>query len=231
MLHGIVAGFEAPLQMTITLWLAMRGVVDLELGGSAEVTEVEDDYRNTLYLPSIPRISLLFSLCSAISACYRMNIPLPYLDYSKEDLQSRWKTMFFQSLGQTPYFICSVVFRVMSYAFMWTFLHIYAPIPMFLIFISNVGSGYHVADKKHIKEKIKKMEVEVKYLYEKYGDEWREVRYNTAVWMNSFVGMFIPCGYIERLDDCRVITIENMELQFKKDEQSWKHPLMLRLSD
>ena len=219
-LHGIVAGFEAPLQMTITLWLAMRGVLDLDLGGTTEVTEVEDDYRNTLYLPSIPRISLFFSLCSAISACYRMNVPLPYLDYSKENLQSRWKTMFFQSLGQTPYFICSVVFRVMSYAFMWTFLHVYAPIPMILIFISNVASGYHVADKKHIKDKIKQMETEVKYLYETYGEESREVRYNTAVWMNSFVGMFIPCGYIERLDDARVITMENMELQFRKDVKS-----------
>ena len=79
-LHGIVAGFEAPLQMTITLWLAMRGVLDLDLGGTTEVTEVEDDYRNTLYLPSIPRISLVFSLCSAISACFRMKFPLPYLD-------------------------------------------------------------------------------------------------------------------------------------------------------
>ena len=180
-LHGIVAGFEAPLQMTITLWLAMRGVLDLELGGTAEVTEVEDDYRNTLYLPSIPRISLVFSLCSAISACYRMNIPLPYLDYSKENLQSRWKTMFFQSLGQTPYFICSVVFRVMSYAFMWTFLHIYAPIPMLLIFISNVGSGYHVADKKQIKDKIKQMEAEVKHLYDTYGGEYRKIGYNYLI--------------------------------------------------
>ena len=128
--------------------------------------------------------------------------------------------MFFQSLGQTPYFICSVVFRVMSYAFMWTFLHVYAPIPMILIFISNVGSGYHVADKKHIKDKIKKIEDDVKYLYETYGEESREVRYNTAIWMNSFVGMFIPCGYIERLGDAWVITIENMELQFRKDVKS-----------
>ena len=30
--------------------------------------------------------------------------------------------------------------------------------------------------------------------------------------------MFIPCGYIERMDDYQVITIENLELQFRRGE-------------
>ena len=204
--------------MTITLWLSMRGVLDLELGGVPQVELVEDDYRNTLYLPSIPRISLVFSLCSALFACYRMNIPLPYKDYSKEHLLLRWKSIFFQSLGHTPYFVCSVLFRTMSYAFMWTYFHTYSAIPMLLIFISNVASGYHVADKKQIKDKIKLVEAEVKHLYKTCEEEYKEVQYNPAVWMSSFVGMFIPCGYIERMDDYQVITIENLELQFRRGE-------------
>ena len=64
---GISGGFEAGLQLSLTLWLVLKGVIPL-----SDVLSVHwrrGSYGN--YSPSIPLISAVSSLVSMVSACVR----------------------------------------------------------------------------------------------------------------------------------------------------------------
>ena len=64
---GISGGFEAGLQLTLTLWLVLKGVIPLE--DILCVHWRRGSYGN--YSPSIPLISAVSSLVSMVSACVR----------------------------------------------------------------------------------------------------------------------------------------------------------------
>ena len=69
---GISAGFEAGLQITLTLWLVLKGVIPLE--DILYIHWRKGSYGN--YAPSIPLISAVSSLLAMITNCVR-NIETP----------------------------------------------------------------------------------------------------------------------------------------------------------
>ena len=71
---GISAGFEAGLQITLTLWLVLKGVIPLE--DILYIHWREGSYGN--YAPSIPLISAVSSLLTMITNCVR-NIQTPQI--------------------------------------------------------------------------------------------------------------------------------------------------------
>ena len=73
---GISGGFEAGLQLTLTLWLVLKGVIPLD--DILSVHWRRGSYGN--YSPSIPLISAVSSLVSMVAACVR-NIAITTTHY------------------------------------------------------------------------------------------------------------------------------------------------------
>ena len=70
--------------------------------------------------------------------CFRLNLPLPYEDYSKKDFHLRYQTQCSQILGYLPHFVISCIFRVSCLAFMWIYLAFYAIIPILVLLFVNI---------------------------------------------------------------------------------------------
>ena len=149
---GISGGFEAGLQLTLTVWLVLKKVISVE--HLLNVRWSKGSYGN--FFPSIPFISALSSFLTMISACIRfdgwkynihtvaitffcrMNIPLPYQAYPLKDFSKRYERQVSHMLGSLPHFVLSSLFRVFSFAFMWIYLAFYATVPILVLLFINI---------------------------------------------------------------------------------------------
>jgi hypothetical protein len=57
----------------------------------------------------------------------------------------------------------------------------------------------------------------VKYLFKANNEPYKERSFEMAIWLSSFLGMFIPCCYIQRLEDKYVLQIDFMEPEARKE--------------
>ena len=151
MLKGISGGFEAGLQLTLTIWLILRKVITVE--HFLNVKWTKGSYGN--FFPSIPLISAISSFLTMVSTCIRyfcylistfplnvflsrLNIPLSYEAYAKKDFLRRYEKQCAQILGFLSHFVFSCLFRVSCLAFMWIYLAFYATIPILVLLFINI---------------------------------------------------------------------------------------------
>jgi len=223
--HSITGGFEAPVQLTMTIWLMLRGIIDNDFSFAKAFIDLglpEDRFGNTVPLPAIPVISSLTSLISIMFACVRLNIPQPYQSYAIPNFSKRHSKRFSQVMAHLPFFLCSVLFRVMSYAFMWVYLSgsiIYPFIPLTCTFIGNLVIGYSHQTDKQMKKEMKSIRKRIKKHLKGKEDECKYRRIELAVWLSSFIGIFIPCCYSQQLEDKIINKIHCEEKCYKHVQQ------------
>ena len=82
--------------------------------------------------------SLKIIYISIFSQLFRLNLPLPYEAYSKNDFFGRYREQSLQILECLPYFVFSCLFRVSCLAFMWIYLAFYATIPILVLLLVNI---------------------------------------------------------------------------------------------
>ena len=197
-IRGISGGFEAPLQLTMTIWLMLKGVLYsndvLNIGWS------KGSYGNLS--PSIPFISALSSFITIISTCVRLNHPLPYQAYSQTVFRRRYSRQFSLVLGHLPHYICSSLFRVSSLAFIWIYLALYALIPILVLLLVNILIFYKQEDNQEMKEKTKSLNKRMKLIQKRRKDnsKYKYRKICQAIWLSSFIGIFIPCCYTKPIE-------------------------------
>ena len=140
--HSITGGFEAPIQLTMTIWLMLRGIINNDFSFGSLFIDLKlptDTFGNVVPLPTISIVSTVFSIVSMCVAGIRLNIPGSYKDYGNSLSNER----ILKILKHIPFFLCSIIFRVMSNAFIWLFLHLWSFIPLCLSLLSNAYIGYN----------------------------------------------------------------------------------------
>ena len=162
-IRGISGGFEAPLQLTMTIWLLLKGV--LYIDDVFHVGLSKGSYGN--FFPSIPFISALSSLLTILSTCVRLNLPLPYQAYSQTKFRRRYAKQLSLVLGHLPHFIGSALFRITSLAFIWIYLAFYALIPILLLLLINILIFYKQDDNQKLKVKTKSLNKKMKLIHKR----------------------------------------------------------------
>ena len=95
---------ESPIQVVLLGFLMLKGVLVFPWNKEVSSTCIEDELGRRLCLPSIPMVSMAFSLASILKAMYEMNLgPL---------VQARSaKTSVALLLSKTPFYLANVIFR------------------------------------------------------------------------------------------------------------------------
>ena len=115
----------------------------------------------------------------------------------------------------------------MSYAIMVTFLFYYTTLPLALIFLANVSIGYLVLASEETLRTLRQIKKEIRRLFKANNREVKQINFEAAIWMNSFLGIFTPCCYIQRINDHLIVEIENMEVDAREQLDSFSKDLEL----
>jgi hypothetical protein len=85
-------------------------------------------------------ISMLFSFCNILTSAIQINIFIVYIgQFRNLDSLRRFVTL---TLGHLPFFIHSVLSRILAIAFIFVYLHEWGAIPVAAIFAANLLIGY-----------------------------------------------------------------------------------------
>lgn len=95
---------ESPIQMVLLGYLMLKGVLVFPWSKEVTSTCIEDELGRRLCLPSIPMVSMAFSLASILKAMYEMNLG------SLARTQST-QTSATLLLSKTPFYLANVIFR------------------------------------------------------------------------------------------------------------------------
>ena len=129
MLSVVTTGVEAPLQILLTLWLVMRGVIQSPFVQDLQVvTWSVDRFGNPFPLPTLPLASLLASYLSLLIITVRINSFLL-------DIHSPM-----EFLSRLVFLIVSVSYRVVSLSFLW----LYFDRKCLVIFIIIIATNFTV---------------------------------------------------------------------------------------
>ena len=258
--HSITGGFESPIQLTLTIWLMLKGISNNDFSFGNLFIDFKlptDTFGNVIPLPTISIWSSVLSIISICMACIRLNIPVPYRYFA----HSLTKMRSSQIVGHLPFFLASIIFRVMSYAYIWLFLHLWTFVPLLssLFFNAYVGYKYdeqlreqhgkkrglsrkirkHLQKKRKIKEEFIQLKIDMlENTKDKDArrdslkcelDHARKTRRNEeeeeklkkpvyeqmsiAIWLSSFVGIWIPCCYSRPIADTTLQEIHANEWQ------------------
>ena len=97
------------------------------------------------------------------------------------------------SAGYMPMFLHSILYRVAAYAFFGVFLFYYAFIPIGFILLCNICIGYIFYGQTALEGHVRKMHNKFVNDHQKKGlANAHQSLGNTPVWLNSFLGLFIP---------------------------------------
>ena len=95
---------ESPIQVVLLGFLMLKGVLVFPWSKEVTSTCIEDELGRRLCLPSIPMVSMAFSLASILKAMYDMNLgPL-----MKNRSTQTFTTLF---LSKTPFYLSNAIFR------------------------------------------------------------------------------------------------------------------------
>ena len=95
---------ESPIQVVLLGFLMLKGVLVFPWNKEVSSTCIEDELGRRLCLPSIPMVSIAFSLASILKAMYEMNLgPLVQAKSAK--------TSVALLLSKTPFYLANVIFR------------------------------------------------------------------------------------------------------------------------
>ena len=136
-LKSIAGSIESTLQFTLMLWMMSRGILTLPWDQSLSSSCVEDSLGRVACLPSIPMLSLLFSLLSILKSALDMNL----VPFTNSYLNQTARTnvcghIFFCTF---PFFLVNILFRLPAYAFIMTFLDYWSIIPAVILYILQLA--------------------------------------------------------------------------------------------
>ena len=145
----------------------------------------------------MPMFSMFFSFINILTCAMKINIFNVYIVQIRklDDL----KRFFTLSLGYFPFFLHSILFRVFSYVVIVIFLFTWSWIPLAVIFFSNLVIGYAFLSDIHYDKSIKDRYKSMTTKNQGHGI-WKKIQASpdedAPVWLNSFLGLFIPSCYI-----------------------------------
>ena len=136
-LKSIVGSIESPLQFILMLWLMFRGILTLPWDQPLSSSCVEDSLGRVACLPSIPMLSMLFSLLSILKSVFDLNMSA----VSSASLSSLTKSKVCQHLVLCffPFYLCNILFRLPAYAFILTFIDIWSIIPGLVLYVLQLA--------------------------------------------------------------------------------------------
>ena len=127
---------EAPIQITILIFLTMNGFYDLPWYPTNHQNTVQLGYNTlTLSLPWLPIFSFTISTMSILKSSLVMNAISMYPE----------KSNLYLIGGHLPFTISAVSFRVLASSFFLIFLGEMTAVPLVIIFIANLSVWYSVA--------------------------------------------------------------------------------------
>ena len=95
---------ESPIQIVVLGFLMLKGVLVFPWNEEVSSTCIEDELGRRLCLPSLPMVSMTFSVASILKAMYDMNLgPL------MKDQSTYTSSMLL--LSKTPFYMANVIFR------------------------------------------------------------------------------------------------------------------------
>ena len=136
-LKSIAGSIESTLQFTLMLWMMSRGILTLPWDQSLSSSCVEDSLGRVACLPSIPMLSLLFSLLSILKSALDMSL-VPFIN-SYLNQEARINVCGHIFLCTFPFFLVNILFRLPAYAFIMTFLDYWSIIPAVILFILQLA--------------------------------------------------------------------------------------------
>ena len=95
---------ESPIQVVLLGFLMLKGVLVFPWSKEVTSTCIEDELGRRLCLPSIPMVSMAFSLASILKAMYEMNLGALARTQSTQ-------TSATLLLSKTPFYLANVIFR------------------------------------------------------------------------------------------------------------------------
>ena len=130
---------EAPIQLTITIYLIMVGVRSLPWDSSPAESYINLG-KNKVVFTALPLLTLLLSALSILKATMTLNVTEALLIKFPE--------------GYLPFFCHTLVFRVMAFAFFFVYLDNLAAGVVLLILIANLSIGYRLAPTIGVPKKL-----------------------------------------------------------------------------
>ncbi len=148
-------------------------------------------YGNEVPELDIPILSMFFSFLNMMTCAAKVNIFNVFIVQIRkvEDLK-RYTSI---SCGYMPIFLHSILYRVAAYAFFGVFLFYYAFIPICFILLCNICIGYIFYGQTALEGHVRKLHNTFVKTHQKKGlANAHQSLGNTPVWLNSFLGLFIP---------------------------------------
>ena len=136
-IKSLVGSIESPLQFILMMWLMLRGILTLPWDQPLSSSCVEDSLGRVACLPSIPMLSMLFSLLSIIKSVFDLNM----FAVTSASMNSLTKSKVCQHLLLCffPFYLCNILFRLPAYAFILCFIDIWSIIPAVVLFILQLA--------------------------------------------------------------------------------------------
>ena len=176
---------EAPIQLTITIYLIMVGVSSLPWNSSSAESYITLG-QNKIVFTALPLVTLLISAMSILKATMTLNVSEALLIKFPE--------------GYLPFFCHTLVFRVMAFAFFFVYLDKMAAGVILLILIANLSIGYRLAPKIGVPKKLKNF-----VLHDSKGQ-------SPPIWLNGFLSLVAPSWYLNIFDTNAIKKSKNEEL-------------------
>ena len=136
-LKSMTGAVESPLQFVLLLWLMMRGILKVPWNQELSSSCVEDSLGRVACIPSIPILSMIFSFCSIMKSLYDLNLA-PVMSSQINGIL-KTKLLVNEILCSFPFYFASVSFRLVSFAFIITYIDYWSAIPGIFIFILMVS--------------------------------------------------------------------------------------------
>ena len=171
----IEGNVEAPVQMIITVFLIMKGILNVPWASSEEDSVIDLGFDNEISFHGIlPFTTLAASSASILKASVTMNV---------------FNVMIIRmSEGYLPFFCHAIFFRVLAFAFILIYINQLTFFVFLLILVGNIYIGYRITSKVKINKKLKK------YLHDKPEN------LSPPIWLNSLTGVLVPSCHLEVLD-------------------------------
>ena len=209
--HSISGCVEAPIQLVMTSFLVMKGILGIPWWKSPTSHTFQDTAGNEVNFYSIPLWTLIFSIIDILKCTVLANIFNVYI--GKISSWGIFKKYVNLICGQLPFFFHAIIFRVLAYSFLVTFLNEIAVVPIFMIWISNLVIGYAVAsnkqahkDLKKIKNKLTKMksmarrDADLPKVEKGSTKSKAMIQSSTPIWLNSFFSIMVPTCSLDLID-------------------------------
>ena len=137
-IKSISGAIESPLQLILMIYMMLRrGLLKLPWNESLSSSCVEDSLGRIACLPSIPTLSMVFSVLSIIKSIYDLNL-YPVVSADINSL-TKYKILLSEVLISFPYYLANVMFRIISYVYIIIYIDFWAFIPGTILYILNAA--------------------------------------------------------------------------------------------